>query len=157
MPVRAKKFDIGSTRTCSCRDSNLNCLTAKEWIKNQLGVWRFGYEKRDIRDKTVHPATFPIALVKKTIELFTHQGELVVDPFNGSGTTLVAAADLGRNAVGFDINKAYCKLSDARLPKGHKTATPKQLTICDDARNMSRYIAENTISLSVGRVPDYCG
>src|SRR5690349_20743477 len=111
MPVHPKKLDIEFARTCSCRDSNLNCLTAKEWIKNQLGVWRFGYEKRDIRDKAVHPATFPIALVAKTIELFTHKGELVVDPFNGSGTTLLAAADLGRNAVGFDINTAYCILS----------------------------------------------
>jgi DNA modification methylase len=153
MPVRAKKLDIGSTRKCACRESHLNCLTAKEWIKSQLGVWRFGYEKRDIRDKAVHPATFPIALVSKTIELFTHQGELVVDPFNGSGTTLVAAADLGRNAAGFDINTAYCKVSDSRLPKGHKTGNPKQLTVCDDARNMARYLNKNSISLSVTSPP----
>jgi DNA modification methylase len=153
MPVRAKKLDIGSTRKCACRESHLNCLTAKEWIKSQLGVWRFGYEKRDIRDKAVHPATFPIALVSKTIALFTHQGELVVDSFNGSGTTLVAAADLGRNAAGFDINTAYCKVSDSRLPKGHKTGNPKQLTVCDDARNMARYLNKNSISLSVTSPP----
>ncbi|WP_204318285.1 hypothetical protein, partial [Serratia marcescens] len=48
--------------------NNLNCLTAKEWIKRQIGVWEFYYEKRDIRDKTVHPATFPISLAKQVLE-----------------------------------------------------------------------------------------
>ena len=61
-------------------------MTAKEWLKSQLGVWQFFYEKRDIRDKKIHPATFPISLAKKVIELFTHAGELVLDPFVGSGT-----------------------------------------------------------------------
>ena len=79
-------------------------MTAKEWIKSQLGVWEFYYEGRDIRDKDVHPAVFPINLAKKVIELFTHKGELVLDPFNGVGTTLLAAKDLERNAVGFDLD-----------------------------------------------------
>ena len=79
---------IDYKRTCSCQQNHLNCLTAKEWIKSQLGVWQFNYEKRDVRDKTLHPATFPLSLAKKVIELFTHKGELVLDPFNGSGTTL---------------------------------------------------------------------
>jgi len=77
-------------------------MSAKEWIKAQIGVWQFYYESRDIRDKNLHPATYPISLAKKCIELFTHRGELVVDPFVGSGTTLVAARDVNRNCVGFD-------------------------------------------------------
>lgn len=74
-------------------------LTAKEWIKCLLGVWQFAYEGQDIRDKNLHPATFPIALAKRLISLFTHEGELVLDPFVGSDTTLVAARDLNRNPV----------------------------------------------------------
>lgn len=54
----------------------------------------FIFEGRDIRDKNIHPATFQIWLAKKCIELFTHEGELVIDPFVGSGTVLVAAIDL---------------------------------------------------------------
>jgi len=153
MPKRSQHIDIGSTKTCACSEKHLNCLSAKEWIKSQLGVWRFFYEKRDIRDKTVHPATFPIALAAKLIELFTHQGELVVDPFNGSGATLVAAADLGRNAVGFDISPAYCQLSDSRLPRGHKTGNPRQLTLCADARHILDYLPEHSISLSLPSPP----
>ncbi len=85
------KLDIGYTRLCDCKPSHINCMTAKEWLKSQLGVWQFFYEARDIRDKKLRPATFPTSLSKKVIELFTHRGELVLDPFVGSGTTLVAA------------------------------------------------------------------
>jgi len=85
-------------------------MTAKEWMKSQLGVWQFYYEGRDIRDKTLHPATFPISLAKKIIELFSHQGELVLDPFVGSGATLIAANDLNRNCVGFDLQASYVEL-----------------------------------------------
>ena len=85
-------------------------MTAKEWLKSQIGVWQFYYEGRDIRDKTLHPATFPISLAKKVIELFSHQGQLVLDPFVGSGTTLIAANDLNRNCVGFDLQAHYVEL-----------------------------------------------
>ena len=81
-------LSIGFTRTCNCPKTHINCMTAKDWLKSQLGVWQFFYESRDIRNKNLHPATFPISLCKKVIELFTHQGELVLDPFVGSGTTL---------------------------------------------------------------------
>lgn len=105
-----KKLPIEHKRTCQCGPTHINCMTAKEWLKSQLGVWQFYYEGRDIRDKTVHPATFPISLAKKIIELFTHQGELVLDPFVGSGTTLLAANDLNRNCVGFDLQAKYVEL-----------------------------------------------
>ena len=101
----SKILDIDYKRICKCGPTNINCLSAKEWLKSQIGVWQFYYEARDIRDKSLHPATFPISLAKKVIELFTHQGELVLDPFIGSGTTLVAAKDTNRNAVGFDLQK----------------------------------------------------
>lgn len=122
-------------------------MTAKEWIKAQLGVWQFNYEGRDIRDKNQHPATFPISLAKKIIELFTHQGELVVDPFVGSGTTLVAAQDLNRSAVGFDLNSKYIQLCEQRLANDDLFNNAKQLAIKDDAINISKHILPNTISL----------
>lgn len=98
-------LNIGHTRTCKCPKNHINCLTAKEWLKCQLGVWQFTYEGRDVRDKKVHPATFPVALARRVIELFSHEGELVLDPFVGSGTTLIAAQDTGRNGVGFHLEE----------------------------------------------------
>ena len=66
------RLQIDHNRACDCGPTHINCLTAKEWLKSQLGVWQFFYEKRDIRDKNIHPATFPLSLSKKIIELFTH-------------------------------------------------------------------------------------
>lgn len=142
-----KRLDIGYQRTCDCKPSHINCLTAKEWLKCQIGVWQFNYEGRDIRDKKLHPAVFPISLAARVISLFTHRGELVVDPFVGSGTTLVAARDLDRNAVGFDLQKEYIALCEDRLRQLALGASSKQLAIQDDARNIADYFGEETVSL----------
>ncbi len=148
-----KKINIKYKKTCECNNNHINCLTAKEWIRYQLGVWQFYYEKRDIRDKNKHPATFPISLAKRIIELFTHKGELVLDPFNGSGTTLLAAKDIDRNAIGFDINEEYCNLSNMRLAQDSLTNNSSQIVICDDARNIDKYLDKNMVSLSVTSPP----
>lgn len=148
-----KLLQIGYTRTCDCPPNHLNCMTPKEWIKAQLGVWQFYYEGRDIRDKDLHPATYPIALSSRCIELFTHRGELVLDPFVGSGTTLVSARDLGRNAVGFDLNPGYVDLSRQRLSQQALWPDCRQIAVCDDARNVPDYLAPGSVSLILTSPP----
>ena len=138
---------VRNERTCECKSNHINCLTAKEWLKSQLGVWQFTYEKRDIRDKKVHPATFPLSLSRKVIELFTHQGELVLDPFVGSGTTLVSAQDCNRNALGFDLSSEYISLCDDRLRQQSMFQQAEQIAIQDDARNTHHYLDEEAVSL----------
>jgi DNA modification methylase len=141
------KINICNERTCDCGKTNINCMTAKEWLKSQLGVWQFYYEKRDVRKKDMHPATFPISLAKKVVELFTHEGELVLDPFVGSGTTLVAAQDLNRNAVGFDLQESYINLCSNRLAQNNLFNTTRQIAIQDDALNIPLYLNPNSVSL----------
>jgi DNA modification methylase len=146
IPAELKRFQ----RLCECPENYLSCMSPKEWIKAQLGVWRFAYEKRDIRDKQIHPATFPIALAKRVIELFTHKGECVVDPFVGTGTTLVAAQDLERNAVGFDLHPQYVRLAQERLKQNERNPLFRkttQLAICDDARNIAQYFEPESVKL----------
>jgi DNA modification methylase len=145
--VDQEYLSIGHTRTCDCGPTNINCLTAKEWLKHQIGVWQFYFESRDIRDKSVHPATFPISLAKRVISLFSHRGELVIDPFVGSGTTLVAAQDLNRNAVGFDLQPQYIDLCKTRLDQTAIFNDTEQLAMCEDARNINKFIKENSVSL----------
>lgn len=141
-------LNINHQRTCDCTANKLNCLTAKEWIKRQLGVWQFSYEKRDIRDKTLHPATFPLQLARQVIQLFTHAGELVLDPFVGSGTSLVAASDTGRNAVGFDLKAEYVALATRRVKEsGNLFGETRQIAVADDARNITQYLAPESLSL----------
>lgn len=150
-------LDIGYERLCDCKKSHINCMTAKEWIKAQLGVWEFYYEKRDIRDKEKHPATYPLSLSTKVIELFSHKGELVVDPFVGSGTTLVSAQDTNRNAVGFDINDDYIELCNSRLMQTRLTdlsdEKTEQTPIFDDSRNAFEYFEDEQISLLLTSPP----
>ncbi|GEM_PF-80651 len=151
--LKNKKLNIPFEKICNCPTNHINCLNAKQWMKSQVAVWEFSYEKRDIRDKNIHPAVFPIALPTKCIELFTHKGELVLDPFVGIGTTLIAARDLERNAVGFDLNRKYIDFTKKLLSQGQLTSTTKQVAVCDDAINIPNYLEDNTISLSVTSPP----
>jgi len=148
-----QRIRIGHTRVCSCEPNHLNCLTAKEWLKCQLGVWQFNYEGRDIRDKSVHPATFPLSLAARVIALFTHEGELVLDPFVGSGTTLIAARDLNRNAVGFDLQPTYIQVCKERLAQTKLFGEAEQIAICDDAQNIDNYLDAETVSLILTSPP----
>jgi DNA modification methylase len=161
---KGKKLKIGFVKTCNCNSSHISCITAKEWVKSQVAIQQFPitedeikefyYESRDIRDKDVHPAVFPIALPAHFIKTLTHRGELVIDPFVGIGSTLLAAQDLGRNAVGFDLKEEYIEISRKRL--GQKKIIDdgtKQVAIFDDAHNIPAYLEENTVSLCITSPP----
>ncbi|GAB4499232.1 MAG: DNA methyltransferase [Anaerolineales bacterium] len=141
------KLPIQSHRVCDCAPTHLNCLSGKDWLKSQIGVWQFAYEGRDIRDKMLHPATFPIALAKKVISLFSHEGELVLDPFVGSGTSLVAAQDTNRNAVGFDLQQKYIDLCATRLASNNLFNQAQQIAIQDDALHIPNYLEPESLSL----------
>lgn len=144
---------IAHERLCTCPLNHLNCLTAKEWMKNQIGVWEFYYEARDIRDKKLHPATYPIALARRCIELFTHEGELVLDPFAGSGTTLLAARDLNRNAAGFDLQSAYIELCQKRLQQQPLLSNTQQIALMADARTINQYLPPESVSFILTSPP----
>lgn len=63
----------------------------------------------------LHPTVKPIPLLKRLVNMSTHPGELVIDPFMGSGTTLVAARDDGRKAIGIEVDERYCEIAVERL------------------------------------------
>ena len=72
---------------------------------------RFCNRKR----KVGHPAPFPLELPYRLIQLYTYEGEVVLDPFMGSGQTALAALKAGRSYVGYDINGEYADLADRRI------------------------------------------
>ena len=67
-----------------------------------------------------HPAPFPLELATRLIKMFSFIGDIVLDPFSGSGTTMIAALRTGRNSIGVDIDIEYCKMA-ARYLKAEKT------------------------------------
>ena len=148
-----EELPISWKRSCNCDSSHTNCLTPKEWLKYQMGVWQFAYEHRDIRDKAKHPAVFPIALARRCIELFSHEGELILDPFVGSGTTLLAARDANRNAIGFDINANYIALAQERLNQPLLFGETKQIAVLADAHHIAKYIKSESVTSIITSPP----
>lgn len=65
-----------------------------------------------------HPTSKPLAMLNDWVQKFTNHGDCILDPFAGSGTTLRAAADNGRKAIGVELNEAYCELIAKRLSQG---------------------------------------
>jgi DNA modification methylase len=65
-----------------------------------------------------HPAMFPLQIGTDHISSWSNPGDLVLDPFAGSGTTCKAAKELGRNFLGFEINPEYCKIAERRIAQG---------------------------------------
>jgi len=146
-------LNIAHEKTCDCPDNRISCVSAKEWVKGMVTIQTFYYTGRDVRDKNIHPAVFPISLPAHFIKMLTHRGELVLDPFVGIGTTLIAAKDLDRNAVGFDLKAEYVEMAEKRLAQTTLQSNTQQLAILDDARNIPKYLEENTVSLSITSPP----
>jgi DNA modification methylase len=96
--------------------NKLNDLTGKEWIKLTKSFW-LSEKCVDDKDAFKHPAPFLIKDIMKLISMFSKKGMVVLDPFCGSGTTLIAANNLHRIGIGIDLSKEYKNLSIERLNK----------------------------------------
>ena len=81
-------------------------------------VWNVATVGRRNSAAQGHPAPFPVELARRCIRLSTWPGEFVLDPFAGTGTTLLAAAQLGRRAIGIERSEKYCELAARRLAQG---------------------------------------
>lgn len=83
-------------------------------IGRRFNVWKINAEKHNI---TGHPAVFPIKIAEDHIRTWSNAGDLVLDPFLGSGTTRLAAYNLGRDFIGFEIAKEYFDNEEERFNK----------------------------------------
>jgi modification methylase len=89
-------------------------ISAEEFLAATLSVWEIPAE---YAKRVGHPAPFPVALPARFTELYTYKGDLVLDPFMGSGTTAVAALRLGRRFVGYETNAEYLAAARKRIAK----------------------------------------
>jgi len=90
-----------------------------EFMESTLSVWHLPAESAR---RVGHPAPFPVALPRRFIELYTFAGDVVLDPFLGSGSTAVAAVEAGRRWVGYDTEAAYARLARRRVRQAKAAA-----------------------------------
>jgi len=87
--------------------------------KNPSDVWQIAKvtsgANRASKERTAHPAQFPTEMIERIIKSSSNQGDLVVDPFMGSGSTAIAAIENGRNVIGFEIEEKYVRIAQERI------------------------------------------
>jgi site-specific DNA-methyltransferase (adenine-specific) len=98
----------------------VNTIDRDEFMAATLSVWEIPAESAK---RVGHPAPFPVALPRRCIELYTFEGDVVLDPFMGSGSTAVAAVVAGRHYVGYDTDAEYVALAEQRIAATTPDAT----------------------------------
>ncbi|MBC7334608.1 MAG: site-specific DNA-methyltransferase, partial [Actinobacteria bacterium] len=92
--------------------SRKSTICREEFLEFTKSVWTFAAEPAT---NVGHPAPFPVELPYRLIQLYTFEGEVVLDPFVGSGQAAIAAIKAGRHYVGYDIEEGYVKLAEKRI------------------------------------------
>ncbi|RME84728.1 MAG: site-specific DNA-methyltransferase [Caldilineae bacterium] len=87
-------------------------ISRDDFLEATKSIWRFPTESAR---RVGHPAPFPVELPRRLIELYTFAGDVVLDPFMGSGSTALAALQTGRHFVGYEIDETYVALARARI------------------------------------------
>lgn len=147
-------------------------LDGKTWLRHSISVWD-DIEKNSEERALRHPAMFPTALVERLLDCYMWEKGIVLDPFLGSGSTLIAARNQGYSGVGFEIVRDFVKLALQRLTaplplNGNQVTvqlvlpseqvaldqTKQTLAIVhDDARAMETYLEPNSISILITSPP----
>jgi DNA modification methylase len=123
--------------------NKLNDLDSKRWLKFQKSWFLHNPPPRK-KGVLVHPAKFPETMAQEFIEFFTKQGETVLDPMAGTGSTLVAALRAGRNSYGIELNPKYAEIAkqiieEERALLGDSVSNLQSLIIKGDAAQITNY------------------
>nr|WP_321352975.1 site-specific DNA-methyltransferase [uncultured Methanoregula sp.] len=151
-------------KTSGSQESDMSEEEFSTWTN---GFWSFSGESKK---RIGHPAPFPIELPRRCMKLFSFKGDTVLDPFLGSGSTLVACYKYNRKGIGIDIDPQYCRIALKRLENecgmGQTEITqffPQQKTLSNEAKNrltqseiILQYFRDNpTVDLTYEKVNEW--
>ncbi len=119
--------------------AHVSTMTADEFMEATIDVWEIAPESAN---RVNHPAPFPVALVERCIDLYSFAGDVVLDPFMGSGTTAVAARLTGRSFVGYETDPAYVEIAHTRLISEAGERSHPEHVVEDDVRTLRDVVAE---------------
>ncbi|MYJ15448.1 MAG: site-specific DNA-methyltransferase [Acidimicrobiia bacterium] len=139
------RFDraLSSARRRALGLPHVATTNSDEFMEATLDVWTIPAENAR---RVGHPAPFPVELPLRLIHLYTYENDLVLDPFLGSGTTLVAARHASRRGVGYDIDPEYVQIAEDRLREAMADTTdPRRVSVSVKG---ARALAQQTLEES---------
>lgn len=125
------------------KNNKLNDLTGKEWIKFSKS-WFIHRPARRKKSEILHPAKYPESLVEEFIKFFTKKNAWVLDPFLGTGSSLIAAGNLMRNSVGVELSLNYFKIAQNRIKE--KKYSKKIYPLLGDSIDLQNLLKNNSLS-----------
>jgi len=129
-------------------NNKLNNLTGRDWIKFTK-TWFVHRPKARKETEILHPAKYPESLVKEFIEFFTKKEEWVIDPFLGTGSTLVAARSCERNGIGIELIDKYYKIAKKRAETNDGelqfTSEIKEVVIKGNSLNLKKLLKDHRL------------
>jgi len=137
-------------------EKTFNDLTAKEWVKLSKNVWRDVSSARADYHKE-HGATFSLKLAGRLIKMYSGKGDLILDPFVGTGTTVVESKKRNRPAIGIELVEKFVKVARSRLTQksinefGENNYEHK--IVHDDCRNLKKYLDNNSVQAMITSPP----
>lgn len=133
----------------------LNQLSGATWLQYSFSIWR-DIQKNKEEWKLKHPAMFPIKMAERLIEIYTNKpNQIILDPFMGSGSVLIAAQIMQMQGIGFEINKEYCEMAEKRIEDIYKSmfSETNYKIYCDSSLNVKKYLELNSVDLTITSPP----
>jgi DNA modification methylase len=132
------------------KSRTFNGLSAKEWASMSRNVWDDVSSPRQ-KKHIDHGATFPVKLAVRLITMYSRQGDLVLDPFLGTGTTLEACLATGRNGIGIELNGEFCRTAQRAVKPSDDGL--KIEVVNDDCRNLACHVDDGSVQLMITSPP----
>ena len=148
MQIQLKK---GKLSHPSGRRNALNDLTGSEWAQSSKSI--MAYPDQRSKKQRIHGASFPQSLAEHQILIYTKKGEMILDPFVGVGTTLDAAASVGRNGIGIELNPKFYRIAMEDVERLNREGKTLQKIICDDARNLLNHVKPESVNFILTSPP----
>lgn len=136
------------------RKVGFNGLSPSEWAVLSKNVWNDLSSPRN-KFQLEHGAVYPVKLAERLIKMYSKEGDTVLDPFLGIGTTLIAAQNLKRHGIGIELNPKFAQIAEKWLIENRGLFLDEfsYKVINDDCRNLKQYIREDSIQVTVTSPP----
>lgn len=129
-------------------------LDGKTWLQNSISIWS-DIRKSKLELDIKHPAMFPSMLAERLIVSYSHENDLIFDPFAGTGSTLIAAKNCLRRSIGIELSNEFIKYYNIRINNlslfAEESYEPKMIK--EDSNNLESYIDPNSVNLTITSPP----